>query len=130
MAAYHTSAVSLAWCIYALSQHSDVQNKVQNEVDQVLQGKEPTTLGDLDRLPYLMQVLKENMRVHTPGPFAARLLDEDLVLGWYTLPQGSTLFYPLCAIHKNPEYWNDPETFNPDRFSPENVNEIVTKAIE
>ena len=71
----------------------------------------------MEKFPYLDKVIKESMRVITPGPFAARLLEQDLILSnRYVLKKNSTLFYPLFSIHKNPKYWPDPEKFDPERF--------------
>ena len=59
------------------------------EVDAVLQGQVPD-YGDLDKLVYMGQVVKETMRIYTPGPFAARLVEAESTLGDYTLPSGVT----------------------------------------
>jgi len=116
LAAYHTSVVSASWCIFELTQHLDIQKKVQNEIDTVLGKKENVESTDLAKLQYLKNVINETLRLHTPGPFAARQLEENLVLGQYTIPSGTTLFYPLSAIHVNASLWNNPTKFEPERF--------------
>jgi len=123
LAAYHTSAISVAWTIYELTQHPEVQRKGQEEVDAILKGKSPT-LDDIDKMTYINQIIKESMRMNTPGPFAARLVDEEVDISGYKLAKGTTLFYPLSAIHKNSEYWPEPEKFDPERFTPEKVKKM------
>lgn len=117
--------------------------QVVEEIDRVLKGQ-PPTVGDLERLVYLTQVIKEAMRVYSPGPFAARLMEEETKLGQYTLPRDvwesmrsgitdhtslqTTLFYPLSVIHMCEKYWPNPARFDPDRFSPENSKTIAPGA--
>eukprot|EP01116_Phalansterium_solitarium_P017373 TRINITY_DN4261_c0_g1_i2.p2 TRINITY_DN4261_c0_g1~~TRINITY_DN4261_c0_g1_i2.p2 ORF type:complete len:198 (+),score=64.68 TRINITY_DN4261_c0_g1_i2:980-1573(+) len=119
--AYHTSVVALSWTMFCLAQHPDVQAKVRAEVDALLPKGRSPAYDDLERLPYTTQVVKESMRLFTPGPFAARLVDEDTPLGDRVLPAGTTLFYPLSVIHTNPSLWPEPDRFDPERFSPEAV---------
>jgi cytochrome P450 len=121
LAAYHTSVVATTWALYLLTQHPDAQAKVQREVDAVLKGLHPS-LADLDQLTYTTQVLKESMRIYTPGPFGARIVEnaEGLILGPHRLPAGCTVLYPLGVIHMHPEFWPEPSRFDPDRFAPGN----------
>jgi cytochrome P450 len=88
---------------------------------KVLSVSNVLTPTDIENLTYLHQVLKESMRVNTPGPFAARMLDEDLDISGFKLTKGTVLFYPLSAILHNPEYWPEPDKFDPERFTPEQV---------
>jgi cytochrome P450 len=61
------------------------------------------------------------LRIYTPGPFAARILEEDMPLAnGYILKKNVTLFYPLYAIHKNSKYWKAHDNFDPDRFEDQN----------
>ena len=114
------------------------------EVDDVLRGRVPD-IQDLDKLEYLGQVIKESMRIYTPGPFAARLIEEETRLGDFVLPKEvlkitkitsyptlfhiygvkTTLFYPLSVIHMSEKHWPQPTVFNPDRFSPANIKNIL-----
>jgi len=127
LAAYHTTAIAVLWTLFLLLQHPSILKKAQDEVDEVLKGKAPV-MEDLDKLPYLLQVLKESLRVYSPGPFAARILEEELEIGGYVLPKGTTLFYPLGIVHFNPKYWPNPEKFDPDRFGPQNAKNINNSA--
>ncbi|GAA1558713.1 cytochrome P450 [Actinomadura kijaniata] len=119
LAAHHTTGVAISWTLYLLARHPDAAKRVVDELDQVLGDRAVPEYGDLRRLTYLDRVLRETMRLYPPGPYGAREATEDLVLGEYTVPAGTTIFYPFWAVHMNPEYWPDPQVFDPDRFTAE-----------
>ncbi len=119
MAAHHTTGVAISWALYLLSRHPEAADRATAELDRVLADRAAPGYGDLRQLPYLDMVLREAMRLYPPGPYGAREATEDLRLGDYTIPAGTTVFYPFWAVHMNPAYWPDPETFDPDRFTPE-----------
>jgi cytochrome P450 len=119
LAAHHTTGVAISWTLYLLAEHPDVAGRVAEEVDRVLGDRPAPEYGDLRHLVHLDRALKEAMRLYPPGPYGAREATEDLVLGEYEVPAGTTIFYPFWAVHMNPEYWPDPHGFDPDRFTPE-----------
>ncbi|WP_433325289.1 cytochrome P450 [Spirillospora sp. CA-294931] len=119
LAAHHTTGVAISWTLYLLARHPDAAERAAAEVDAVLGDRAAPDYGDLKRLTYLDMVLKEAMRLYPPGPYGAREATEDLTLGEYTVPAGTTIFYPFWAVHMNPEHWPDPEVFDPERFTPE-----------
>jgi cytochrome P450 len=119
LAAHHTTGVAISWTLHLLARHPDVAARVAAEVDGVLGDRAVPEYADIKRLTYLEMVLKEAMRLYPPGPYGARETTEDLVIGEYAVPAGTTIFYPFWAVHLNPEYWPDPETFDPGRFAPE-----------
>ncbi|MGI5421705.1 cytochrome P450 [Actinomadura luteofluorescens] len=119
LAAHHTTGVAISWTLYLLARHPDAAERVAEELDRVLGDRSVPEYGDLRRLTYLDMVLRETMRLYPPGPYGAREATEDLVLGEYTVPAGTTIFYPFWAVHMNPEYWPDPQRFDPGRFAPE-----------
>ncbi|WP_034485324.1 cytochrome P450 [Actinomadura oligospora] len=119
LAAHHTTGVAISWTLYLLSRHPDAATRAAAEVDAVLGGRSVPEYADLRRMTYLDRALKEAMRLFPPGPYGAREATEDVALGEYTVPAGTTIFLPIWAVHKNPRYWPDPERFDPDRFTPE-----------
>ncbi|CAM3543829.1 cytochrome P450 [Kibdelosporangium persicum] len=119
MAGYHTSGVAVSWALHLLATHPDIAARLREELDSVLGGRMTPTYEELRSLDYLERVVKEAMRRYPPGPYAARELAEDLVLGDYLVPAGTTLMYPIWALHLNPAHWPEPERFDPDRFTPE-----------
>ncbi|MCP9948496.1 cytochrome P450 [Actinomadura madurae] len=119
LAAHHTTGVAISWTLYLLARHPDAAERATAEVDEVLGDRPAPDYGDLRKLAHLDAVVKEAMRLYPPGPYGAREATEDLRLGDYTVPAGTTIFYPFWAVHMNPEYWPDPERFDPGRFTPE-----------
>ncbi|WP_175041250.1 cytochrome P450 [Nocardia terpenica] len=118
LAAHHTTGVAVSWTLYLLAQHPDSAARLAEEVDRVLGDRPAPGYADIKRLTYLTAVLKESMRLYTPGPYGAREATEDIRLGDYTIPAGTTIFYPFRAVHMNPEHWPEPEVFRPERFAP------------
>ncbi|WP_228542113.1 cytochrome P450 [Nocardia sp. XZ_19_369] len=117
LAAHHTTGVAISWTLYLLAQHPDVADRVAEELVNVLGERPAPDYADLKRLTYLKMVLEESMRLYPPGPYGAREISEDLRVGDYSIPAGTTIFYPIWAVHLNPEYWPQPEVFRPERFS-------------
>jgi cytochrome P450 len=121
-AGHETSATSLSWIHYLLSQHPDVRAKLRGEVDRVL-GKRLPTMHDLDELRYTEQVINETLRLYSPIHSISRVALEDDTLGGYTVPAGATIYVSLYATHRLPELWPNPERFDPERFTPDKIAE-------
>jgi cytochrome P450 len=117
-AGHETTAITLTWTWYLLSQHPEIARRLQREVEEVLQGRVPTA-ADLPRLPYTLQVFEESMRLYPSAPIIPRLTSKAATLGGYDLPAGSRVLVNLFNLHRHPEFWPGPETFDPDRFAPE-----------
>lgn len=118
MAGYHTSGVAASWALHLLANHPEVAQRLRDELDSVIGDRPAPTYDELRSLDYLERVVKEAVRRYPPGPYSARELPEDLVIGDHLVPAGTTLMYPIWAIHLNPAQWPDPEWFDPDRFTP------------
>ncbi|MEO0564809.1 MAG: cytochrome P450, partial [Chloroflexota bacterium] len=123
LAGHETTANTLNWTFYLLSQHPDVEAKLHKEVDRVLAGRVPT-LADLQSLPYTAQVVKEAMRLYPPVPYIGREVVEDIDMGDFTLPAGSMVSILQYLTHRDGQIWDNPLAFDPDRFSPERENEV------
>ncbi|MBK8905664.1 MAG: cytochrome P450 [Anaerolineaceae bacterium] len=118
-AGHETTSNALSWTWYLLAQHPEVEAKLHAELDTVLAGRQPT-LADLSNLPYSLQIIKESMRLYPPAWILnGRAALEDVQVGDYTIPKGSTIFISPYAMHRLPQYFNEPETFRPERFTPE-----------
>lgn len=118
LAGHETTANALAWAWYLLARHPDVYARVQEEADAVLAGRAPT-FDDLTRLPYALQVLKEAMRLYPPAYALARQAMQDAAIGGYCVARGAIVLLSPYLLHHNPALFPDPETFDPDRFTPD-----------
>ncbi len=122
-AGHETTAAALTWAWYLLCQHTALYEKVQQEVDSVLQGRTPT-YADLANLPYCLQVFKETMRLYPPATGVMREALHDVEIDGYLVPKGANVVVPIYTLHRNPRYFPEPETFDPDRFLPEREKEL------
>lgn len=123
LAGHETTAMNLSWTWYLLSQHPEVVANLKAEVDTVL-GDRPPTMADLANLPYTEMVIKESLRLYPPAPAVGREPIEDVQVGGYTIPKGAIINISVFAMHRNPAFFPDPETFDPQRFSPEREKDI------
>jgi cytochrome P450 len=118
LAGHETTAVSLSWTWYLLSQHPEVEQKLREELTQVLGGRVPR-LEDLPRLPYTDKVVKESMRLYPPAWSLARTVTKEVELGGYRLPVGANVVMSQWILHRDPRFFEQPEQFNPDRWTAE-----------
>lgn len=118
LAGHETTANALAWTWYLLTQHPAVYTQLCNEVDTVLGGRTPT-FADLAQLPYTLRVFKEGLRLYPPAYATSRVVVRPFALGDHHLPEGTVLFISPYTLHRRPDYFADPERFDPDRWSPE-----------
>ena len=119
LAGHDTTATTLAYALWAIGHHRDVQERVAAEVDAV--GDCELTPEDVPRLGYTVQVLHEALRLCPPGAAAARMALQDIEVDGYRVEAGSMLMVGIYALHRDPELWDQPLVFDPDRFSPEHA---------
>jgi len=117
LAGHETSATALTWTYFLLAQHPEIEARLIAELDGVLGGR-PAQSADLARLPYLKQVVQESMRLYPPVWGIARRANEEFELGGYRIPKHAYLSISMWVLHRHPDYWPDPERFDPDRFAP------------
>eukprot|EP00243_Klebsormidium_subtile_P006955 TRINITY_DN3026_c0_g2_i1.p1 TRINITY_DN3026_c0_g2~~TRINITY_DN3026_c0_g2_i1.p1 ORF type:complete len:289 (-),score=119.19 TRINITY_DN3026_c0_g2_i1:581-1354(-) len=118
-AGHETTASTTTAALYCISQTPGVEDKVLAELRAVLGGR-PPLYDDLPRLQYTGQVVKEVLRLYPSIPLFPREVDHDDVLPTgHKIPAGDVVFMSTYAMGRNAAVWEDPETFNPDRFSPE-----------
>jgi cytochrome P450 len=115
LAGHETTALTLAWSWYLLSQHPDVEMKLVGEWRQVLNGRTPFA-DDLASLPYTGAVIAESMRLYPPVYALGREATTDLELGGYRVKRGYTVLMSQWVNHRDPKYFPDPERFWPERW--------------
>jgi cytochrome P450 len=117
VAGHETTALALAWSLYLLANAPEHQDRARAEALAQLGGR-AATAADLDNMPFVEQVLHEAMRLYPPvGLLARNVLREDELCERRMLPN-DTLFLPIWALHRHEMWWEKPEEFDPDRFSP------------
>ncbi len=117
-AGHETTANALAWTWYLLAQNPRAAQLLRAELDQVLNGRVPT-MADLPNLPYTQAVFDEAMRLYPPAPLLLRNVTQDTTLGGYHVPAQSRLMISIYSIHRHPDFWEQPTTFMPERFLPD-----------
>ena len=117
---HETTAATLAWAFYLLSQHPEIEERVRTEIRSVLHGRSPA-FNDLPRFVYLRRVIDEVLRLYPAAYMFAREALVDDVLDGYRIPAQTMIFISPFVAHRDPNYWPDAERFDPDRFTPEKV---------
>jgi cytochrome P450 len=120
LAGHETTANLLSWAWVMLHQNPDAERKLHSELDEVLGGRLPTA-EDVPKLVYTRRVLDETLRIYPPIYSLTRKVVQDDVVCGYQVRGGSSLYLSPYATHRLPEFWPDPERFDPDRFTPEQV---------
>jgi cytochrome P450 len=122
LAGHETTALLLSWLWVSLSRHPDVRRRCIEEVDQVLDGRIPTA-SDIASLPYLGMVISETLRVYPPAWAIQRKSLVAHEIGGYPIPAGCSVLMSPYVTHRHPEFWENPEGFDPERFTAERVKE-------
>jgi cytochrome P450 len=117
LAGHDTTATALTYSLWVLGHHPDVQDRVAAEAAAI--GDRELAPDDVPRLGYTVQVLRESLRLQPPAAGVARMAVRDIAVGGYRVEAGSIMAVGIYALHRDPELWDRPLVFNPDRFSPE-----------
>jgi cytochrome P450 len=126
IAGHETTANALTWTFYLLSQNQDVETKLHDEINSVLGDSRDNNIesripsaDDIPKLQYTEKVLRESMRLYPPVWTIGRHVEDDYPIGEYTIPAGSSILMSQYVMHHNPRYYEEPERFNPDRWTEE-----------
>ncbi|KAK1798649.1 hypothetical protein P4O66_006664 [Electrophorus voltai] len=116
IAGTETTTNVLRWAILYLALYPNIQEKVQKEIDSVLNGRLPT-LQDKQRMPYVDAVLHEVLRLCNVVPLGIfRATSQDTVVRGYTIPRDTMVITNLYSVHFDEKYWSQPASFCPERF--------------
>ncbi|KAL2892866.1 Cytochrome P450 83B1 [Bienertia sinuspersici] len=113
----------IVWAMTELMRHPKVMDKVQQELRNTIQNKRYVEENDLSNLEYFKAVVKETFRIHPPGPILIprETLEKSTIAGYDILPK-TIVALNLWAINRDPEFWDDPDSFKPERFLGSSVN--------
>jgi cytochrome P450 len=118
VAGHDTTATTLAYALWALGHHPEMQDKVRAEVIGI--GDREPTPDDASGLRYTVQVLHEALRLCPPAATTARTARRDIEAGGYRVEAGTMLVVGIYALHRDPALWDHPLVFDPERFNPQN----------
>lgn len=117
IAGHETVASALTWTWYLLSTHPIVRAQLEEELAHVLNNRLPTST-DLEALPYTRQIFEETLRLYPPAwLITRRARANDRILG-FDIPANSLIILSPYVLHRHPQFWQNPEGFDPERFAP------------
>ncbi|CBI24535.3 flavonoid 3'-monooxygenase CYP75B137 [Vitis vinifera] len=117
VAATDTSSTTVEWAMAELLQHPQTMQKAQEELEKVVGNKNIVEESHLFQLPYLGAVIKETLRLHPPLPLLVpHSPSTSCIISGYTIPKGSRILFNAWAMQRNPEVWEHPLEFIPERF--------------
>jgi cytochrome P450 len=120
IAGHETTANAMAWALYLIALHPEVEQRVYDEALRVFGQRQPT-VGDLPKLIYTRRVLDETLRLYPSAWLIDRAPLVDDVIDGYHIPKGTILFISPYVMHRLPNYWDRAEVFDPDRFAVDGI---------
>jgi cytochrome P450 len=118
IAGHETVSAGLTWTWYLLTKNPESWRRLKAEVDAVLGGRTPV-LEDIPKLEYTTMVLQEAMRLYPPIFVLMRCNQQEDEVGGYRIPAKSNVVICPYVTHRHPDFWENPEGFDPERFTPE-----------
>ena len=118
LAGHETTALALTYSLYLLATHPKCQDRLADELGQVLGGRAPG-LGDLEALKYTDAVVLEAMRLYPPAWVMARQALTDVGIGGFYFRRGAEFVMSPWVLHRDPRNFEDPEAFKPERWQGE-----------
>jgi cytochrome P450 len=118
LAGHETTSLTLTYTTWLLARNPEAERKLAQELHDVLGDRDPT-MTDLRNLPYLDKVVKESMRLYPPASIIGRQARVDDTLGGFEIPAGSLLVLPVFVVHRDRRWWDVPDSFWPERWTPE-----------
>jgi cytochrome P450 len=119
VAGHETSSNALSWILYLLSSRPDCLERLRQEFDSVLGGA-PLSYSDVPKFEFAVQVIQEALRLYPPFWMVDRMALADDQVGDLAIPKGSTVVVFIYGVHHSPQHWENPESFNPERFTKAN----------
>ncbi|XP_048758996.1 cytochrome P450 3A8-like [Ostrea edulis] len=119
LAGFDTTASNMTFMSYCLATNPEIQEKLIEKIDCVL-GNELPTYDNVQKVDYLEWVFSETLRFYSPAIRTNRKSEREMDIAGYKIPKDVDLSFAIYAVHRDPEYWPDPDKYDPERFSPEN----------
>jgi len=119
LAGFETTANTLSLLGYSLATHPECQEKLINEIDEVMKDQNEVTHDVVNRMAYLDMCLSETLRLYPAGPRTDRVASQDITIDGVFIPKGMIVASPIYVLHMDPDVWPNPKEFNPERFTAE-----------
>ncbi len=116
LAGHETTANALTWTFFLLAEHPDVEAQLHEELDRVLPDRRIPTVDDLSDLKYTRMIIDESLRLFPPVAMIARRTNETYRFDDIEVPPDTFILFAPYVTHRHPEFWDDPERFDPERF--------------
>lgn len=123
LAGHETTANALTWAFYLLAKNPEVKTKLLDEIKTVLNGKTPS-FEELKNLHYTQQVIHEVLRLYPPAWALGRSALADDNIDGYPIKKGDNILISPYVIHRSPRFWEKPDEFIPERFTPEKMKDM------
>ncbi|NXL96194.1 CP4B1 protein, partial [Alectura lathami] len=118
---HDTTTSGISWILYSMAMHPEHQQRCREEIKGIVGDRDTIEWDDLGKMPYTTMCIKESLRLFPPVPAVSRQLSEPVTFfDGRSLPEGTQIGVSIFAIHRNRDVWEDPEVYDPLRFSPEN----------
>ncbi|KAG9134953.1 hypothetical protein Leryth_001242 [Lithospermum erythrorhizon] len=122
LAGAETTTSTIEWTMAELLNNPKTLMKAKHEILKVVGKNKRFEESDIDNMPFLQAIVKENLRLHPPGPLVLRKATKDTSFMGYDIPKTTHVLINLWAIGKDPENWSDPLSFKPERFLGSNID--------
>ncbi|XP_053597979.1 probable cytochrome P450 6a13 [Microplitis demolitor] len=125
VAGYETSASTISNCVFELAINSEIQNKLRDEINcELISCDGNITYDGIENMKYLDKVVCETLRKYPPINFTLRRSTQSYKFSGtnLTIPKGTIIWIPIAGIHRNSEYYPNPDVFDPERFKTEEIN--------
>ena len=116
VAGTNSSASVMEWTLAELIKNPHIFQRAREEIDSIVGKNRLVRESDIPNLPYIQAIVKETMRLHTPSPLFPRESTKSCKIGGYDVPENATLIVNVWAIARDPNYWDNPLEYCPERF--------------
>lgn len=127
VAGYHTAGSVMTFVLYELALNRDIQERLRQEIiDSLAENNGTFTYDSVSQMKYLEMVVSETMRMYPPANLLTRKCTKDYPIpgSKLVIPRGTQILINAYSLHRNPEYFPDPSTFDPERFNEMNIKNI------
>ncbi|AKT37553.1 cytochrome P450 [Chondromyces crocatus] len=128
LAGVESNGAAMAWAFYLLGRHPEVERQLHAEVDEVLGGRVPS-FADIPKLAVTHRIVQETLRLYPPIWMVSRRTTAAVKLGSCAIPAGAGILFSAYAMHHDPDLFDEPERFDPDRWLPERARSLPREAM-